>query len=395
MEINHFKTSKMFLEAVMEGISSPIFILDSNLRIISLNHSFRDLFYDGERELVGRLPGNAICCANLKHGEECGSTAHCTDCVLREAITEAVKYDALFKKKYLIKEFRINGIPVKKVIRFSAKPLKYQEQRLYLCVFDDVTEEYSLEEKAAAQDERIRLDLLMARGIQAELLPKTDQIGNLVFSYFSRPCETLGGDFLCYYPIEKRHTAIIIADVSGHGLVSSMFTVFLFSIIDRTLKSPKKILESLFRKFSEFNVEPEIYITLMCGVYDSSHRTLTFANAGFQNMPVILSDSGIRTVETDGFPISNWTHQTDYREETVEFAREDRLILFSDGLTDLRNTTGMHISLEEIYTLFHNLKKTGKQAISDALHEIRIRYPSMIRDDITVLVVDHSSGKKR
>ncbi|MFO7636817.1 MAG: SpoIIE family protein phosphatase [Clostridia bacterium] len=395
MNMEQLKESKVFLQSVMDSIPSPLFIIDANNRVESLNQSFLSFFNQKDKEMTGMLTGNAICCASLEEGEECGSTEYCVECVLRESIHNAVHNDIFVDKQYFNKSFRINDKTIRKTLRFSIRPLKYDHERFFLCMFDDVTEEYMLEEQLGAQNEKIKMDIFMARGIQTQLLPKKEQIGRLSLSYVYRPCETLGGDFIGYYPINRRYTGIIIADVSGHGLVSSMFTVFLFSIIDRSQKTPKRILESMYQEFSRFNVEPEMYITLLCAVFDNRTDRITFANAGFANHPAVISDKGLQTIPVNGIPISNWMEQVSYDEQTVSFRKGDRLVMFSDGISELWDKDRGFVGTEYLYQKLSDRKKTGREVIRDTLLDVRSSFQTEIRDDITVLVVDHEGSKRK
>ena len=60
------------------------------------------------------------------------------------------------------------------------------------------------------------------RKLQSQLLPE-DQltIGNYVFSRRLFPSTYLSGDFVDYFPINDRHCAFYVADVSGHGAASA------------------------------------------------------------------------------------------------------------------------------------------------------------------------------
>ncbi|MHC4409289.1 MAG: response regulator, partial [Planctomycetota bacterium] len=113
---------------------------------------------------------------------------------------------------------------------FLAKPWEREELRVRLSAGERII---GLERRLAERNkqlqfanQRMHQDLQAAARVQQSLLP-TDlpQSGRLHFAWRYRPCEELGGDLLNVVPIHDSEVAMYLADVSGHGVASSLVSV--------------------------------------------------------------------------------------------------------------------------------------------------------------------------
>lgn len=388
MNIDKLKDSKEFMRTLMEVAVAPIFIMDKDMCVQSYNDSFSMLFSKEENEIIGKLPGNALGCVCLTENEVCGDSESCIKCLLRKQMEKTIKENKAIDRNVIEKQFKINGEIVNKQLSVSIKPVDFDNEKYYIGIFDDVSDIMRLQKKVLAQNEKMQRDLLFARGLQRGLLPKENKIGPLEFSYIFKPCETLGGDFLDFYRIDRNNIGFIIADVAGHGIASSMFTIFLYSLINRNQRSPKALLEEAFKEFSKFNVTTETYITMMAAVINTRKKTVTFANAGFTNPPSLVSEKGVETIDIGGIPISNWVDEAYYEEKQFRFKTGDRLIFFSDGITELRTDTASFIGGEYLSCALADLSKDAKTLIDDVFNDSLKKTEYTVNDDVTIALID-------
>ncbi len=383
-----FRDIKYFLRALVDDVLAPIFIMDENRVIRNYNKALLKLFGIKNNHIIDKKPGELFGCALLKNHGNCGHEKYCMECELNKWSLYAIDKNLPIENKIITKEFNISGEVVKKNLRISIKPIVHRTKRFFVVTLDDVTQSIALQNKLQAQNEKMKRDLLLAKGIQNGLLPETGKIGHLDFHYIYRPCEALGGDFIDFYHIDNRHTGIIMADVSGHGLASSMFTIFLYSLIDRSLKSPAEILKKVFMEFSKFKVSSETYITMFSAVYNTKTKVLTVANAGFNNPPYIKRANEIEQLDCIGIPISNWVSDTTYDEITTKVKRGERMIMFSDGITETTDEDGNQLGPDLLLDVLSDQKLTGEQVVRKALYEARLETNTNIKDDITIAVID-------
>ncbi|MBN2851298.1 MAG: SpoIIE family protein phosphatase [Clostridia bacterium] len=389
MENEEVRDIKYFLRALVDDVIAPIFIIDEEKRVKSYNKALLNLFQIEEKEIINKKPGELFGCTLLKDCEECTTTDRCMECELNKLASISIEQNLPVENKVIRKEFRISNDVITKDIRISIKPISHKNKRFFVVILDDITEAITLQDKLQSQNEKMKRDLLVAKGIQNGLLPETGAIGHLKLDYLYRPCEALGGDFIDFYRIDNRHIGIIMADVSGHGLASSMFTVFLYSLIDRTMKSPAVLLKKVFVEFSKFKVSSETYITMFSAVFNTKTNVLTVANAGFSNPPSIIRERGIESLHVSGIPISNWVEDTEYDEVSTKLKKGERLVMFSDGITETMNSNGHAVGDDFILNILSDKSIKGEEVVRKALYEARIESSTKIKDDITIAVIDY------
>ena len=377
------------MQKLMEVAVTPIFVVDENMTIQSFNDSFSTLFSRTENEIIGKLPGNAFGCVFANDKKLCGETDHCVKCILRKHMEKAINENRESGRKVIEKEFIINDKIVKKQLSMEIKPLNYGDEKYFVGIFNDVSDIVELEDTVYMQYEKMKRDLLIARGLQTSLLPSDKDVGPLHLSYIFKPCETLGGDFLDFYRIDRNNTAFIIADVAGHGITSSMFTMFLYSMLNREEKSPALLLESAFKEFAKFNIATETYITILAAVINTRNRTVTFANAGFTNPPAVVYGDSIEKVEVSGIPISNWVSEATYEEKRLRFRNGDRLIFFSDGITEMRTESSSFIGGDYLYSTLADREIPPQKLIQGVFSHSFENKNYIIKDDITIAIIDY------
>jgi len=389
MENDRIREIKYFLRALVDDVLAPIFIMDDKKRIKAYNKAVLNLFEIEDKDILNKRPGEIFGCKVENDCEHCMLSKRCMECELNRLVSFAIDYNKVVENEIIKKEFELSSNSISRDLRISIRPIKHQHKRFFVVILDDVTEVVALSKKLQAQNEKMKRDLLLAKGIQNGLLPETGKIGHLKFDYIYRPCETLGGDFIDFYQIDSKHVGVIMADVSGHGLASSMFTVFLYSLIDRKQKSPAKLLKSIFEEFSKFKVSSETYITMFSIVFNIKTNILTIANAGFNNPPAIGRNNGIEILDCAGIPISNWVEDTEYEEIKTKFKKGERLIMFSDGINEAMDKNGRMVGSELILKVLSNKKLNGDEVVRQALYEARIETKTRIKDDITISVIDY------
>ena len=84
----------------------------------------------------------------------------------------------------------------------------------------------SLNQQLDTANQRMSHDLQAAARVQQSLLPSgTTELPGAHFAWKYTPCDELAGDFLNYFPLDERHLAMFVVDVSGHGAASALLAV--------------------------------------------------------------------------------------------------------------------------------------------------------------------------
>ncbi|MBN2160480.1 MAG: SpoIIE family protein phosphatase [Spirochaetes bacterium] len=194
---------------------------------------------------------------------------------------------------------------------------------------------YEYEKIIMARNQEIEADLRTARLLQQRLLPEKipDISGYRSFVTYI-PMDLVGGDFYDF-KADGNSVELFIADVSGHGLpgalISTITKIAYENISDRS--SPARVLEVLNEVICRSIVESN-YVTVFYGRVDREARMMSFANAG--HFPPLLYRPGtdeFLELNSKGSPLG-WFQDLEVEESQVKLASGDRLLLYTDGITE-------------------------------------------------------------
>lgn len=197
-----------------------------------------------------------------------------------------------------------------------------------------------------AEKERIGAELSIATQIQADMLPSIfpafpDRPEFDIYATMN-PAKEVGGDFYDFFMVDKRHLAIVMADVSGKGVPAALFMVIGKTLIkDHT--QPGRDLGEVFTKVNELLCESNnegMFITAFEGVLDLVSGEFLFVNAGHE-IPFICPKDGsyepykIRA----GFVLAGMEGMR-YKCGSMQLSPGDRLFQYTDGVTEATDKDG-------------------------------------------------------
>jgi sigma-B regulation protein RsbU (phosphoserine phosphatase) len=242
-------------------------------------------------------------------------------------------------------------------------------------------------------NERTRKEILAAREIQANLLPPNpSQMGpDYTFSFVYQPCEDLGGDFLDLIPLSDRYYLFYITDISGHGIASSLITVFVKEYFRRmaeeiSFQDPLSIIRKLNSTLLSLHIGNR-YLTIFVGILDTESGMLEWLNAGANIVPYLLTPDGTISLLSQSIAIG-WFEDGDWETNTIEFPPESLLLLYSDAAIEVKGADGEALEADGLAKLIEemNLRDTGDlQGIADEL--MRFANTSSLQDDLTLIGV--------
>jgi sigma-B regulation protein RsbU (phosphoserine phosphatase) len=194
--------------------------------------------------------------------------------------------------------------------------------------------------------ERKNTELAIAAEIQQSFLPKTiPQVEGYDIAAKSLMAKEVGGDFFDVIPLEVVPLApgklgIMIADVSGKGVPAALFMA-LSRIVVRVnamwhRNKPASAIRDANTVISN-DSRSGMFVTLWYGVLDSVSRTFTFVNAG-HNPPIHFraADGTLSELMATGIAMG-LLNDAEYTQDTVQMARGDLLVLYTDGITEAEN----------------------------------------------------------
>ena len=228
--------------------------------------------------------------------------------------------------------------------------------------------------------------------VQLRLFPRTtpDEERGLDVSFFYRPYLRVIGDYFDFFDVDEDRTAVIVGDVSGHGLSAAMILSAVNSIAYAMIRENKSI-EETFKEINDFllsNYRGMELITLFVGIYDRITREMIYINAG-HNSPVVIKKNKkeLRHIE-NRFKVLGADPDAEYFSSRYVFDRTDEIFLYTDGLVDLYDEESKE-RLNDV-RLFAILLENIEESIDGKLIEIEKnikKYGNVIKDDITIVGV--------
>jgi sigma-B regulation protein RsbU (phosphoserine phosphatase) len=204
-------------------------------------------------------------------------------------------------------------------------------------------------QSGAARLEIQEQELQRAREIQQSLLPKEiPQLPGIAVATAWRPARAVGGDYFDVLRLDGNRLALCIADVSGKGVSAAL----LMANVQASLRASVRDLDSPARVCGIMNgmlcesIAANKFVTFFCGVFDGNSRVFRYCNAG-HSYPILVSDGAAHTLDQGGavlgvFP--SWN----YQDSSVDLKSGDRLLLFTDGITEAEDAQGEEFGVERV-----------------------------------------------
>lgn len=199
---------------------------------------------------------------------------------------------------------------------------------------------------------RLRTEMGLARQIHAGLVPPVNLATSAWEIYGdSSPTTEVGGDLLDVHAADGR-AGIYVADVSGHGVPAGVFMAMIKSAI-RTRLLGAHVLETLVADLNEVLVQvtgPSMFATFAC-LHVEAPRRVTVALAG--HLPVLHLEAAtglLHLVHNEHPPLGIVAGQR-FATTAVAAGAGDLFVLFTDGLTEVRNEAGQEFGEERLRRL--------------------------------------------
>jgi phosphoserine phosphatase RsbU/P len=191
----------------------------------------------------------------------------------------------------------------------------------------------------SAQKELLEKELELARNLQKSLLPSDLPAGSGVeFATLFEPSAAIGGDYFDVLRVSEHELAVIIADVSGHGLSSglrmAMLKAALLILIEET-REPEEILRRLDAVVRS-NGGSRFFVTATLGLFNLRTGSLRLTNAGHPPTYIVRGVE-VEEILLPSSPLGG-LGQT-YRSTTVTLGAGDSAAWLSDGLIEATNAS--------------------------------------------------------
>lgn len=209
-------------------------------------------------------------------------------------------------------------------------------------------------EKEELKSLRHRQDLQQASEIQQSLIrtsfPAFPNRNDVDLYAIYQPARVVSGDLFDYFFIDDENLLLTIGDVSGKGIPSAIFMSVAQTIIRNKAISGKKakdIVSDTNMELSTSN-KHQYFLTLFLGILNLKTGMLNYCNAA-HDFPFILNpDESIKELsEAHGLPLGLYSEK-EYKESSIKFGKNDTLVLYTDGVTEMLNDQKMQYGTERL-----------------------------------------------
>ena len=233
-------------------------------------------------------------------------------------------------------------------------------------------------------------ELAKAREIQEGLLPKKlPQVRGLEVAGAWQPARTVGGDYFDVLRFSERKIGVCIGDVVGKGISAALLMANLqasFRAFASEAVSPGTLVGKLNEVISS-NIAPDKFITFCYCAIDATDNRATYASAG-HCPPILFHKSGEAVpLKEGGTPLGIFPDRK-YEDAGLQLEPGDRLVLYTDGLTEAMNSDEQEFGEQRLVELgSRNIALSASEMLAAIKKEVVRFCNGSFQDDFTLVVV--------
>jgi phosphoserine phosphatase RsbU/P len=238
--------------------------------------------------------------------------------------------------------------------------------------------------------ERDLRELEEARRIQRTLLPAVlPQMDGFELAASWQPASGVGGDCFDAIRFSSHRLALSIADVVGKGIPAALLMSNLQAAVRAFATEaarPAELCEQVNTILCG-HISEGRFISFFYSVVDSEVGSLTYANAG-HFPPALIKPDGTVIRLTSGGPVLGVLPAGTYESGTVAFGAGDRLILYTDGITEARSESDEEFGDERLLLLAVEHRACSAPALQARLVDAVATFTGRrFTDDATLIVL--------
>jgi sigma-B regulation protein RsbU (phosphoserine phosphatase) len=244
--------------------------------------------------------------------------------------------------------------------------------------------------------ERMTAELALAARLQVGLLPPIPgQAGDIRYTHRYLPAEGIGGDIYAILTLPDESVALMIADVSGHGVTAALISAMVKIGFENQVRfghGPLEWAQAMNRDLARSTLS-EQFATAFLARLDPATDTLQYVAAGHVapmlipqgasggcQVPAVLGERGFMLGIEEELP---------FHERTIPFRKGDRLIVYTDGLVEVERDDRTFLGDEGLLDICSELPGDEELAADHIVHRaIAFNQSTPFSDDVTLVILD-------
>jgi len=326
---------------LLESLNEGVMITDECHRIMFLNSCLE--------EMIGRPSSDMV-------GRESFQFYTREEFVLLSKEIERGEVSGRNRFEFVLPHLDGSRVPV----IISARRIEDPDGRTFAIVtFTDISDQKKAEAqlrhantKLAERQQEIEEDLALAARVQQSLAPQSLVWGNLRVESYFHPVGTIGGDFGLVSSLDDDHLSLLVCDVSGHGIGSALVAnrIYAETITQlRTQSGLGSVLHHLNRFVMENIGSSVFFFTLAAARVTRDGRRMVFAGAGHPPGMIVRDGEAPRLLQSRSMVLGALSEAVGGEATLdVELDPGDRIVLYTDGITDVFDTRGEMLGVEGV-----------------------------------------------
>jgi sigma-B regulation protein RsbU (phosphoserine phosphatase) len=378
----NIQTPAWFLQitGILEALNEGVVIVDDQLHIVFANDALLRLGGYQRGEIYGRTPDDIFPQQDLPY------------IMQRHAAAQREGHD---RHEFYLPRKDGEKVPVIYSVREIPGP---GGQQYGLIILTDISTQKHVEEQLRQSNElleerqrEIDAELSLAARVQQSLAPRNMVWNDIAVEAYYSPSSTIGGDFGVVLP-HGNELNLLVCDVSGHGIGSALVANRIYAETLHELRRNAglgSLLQHLHAFVRDYIGLDGFYFTMAAARFVQHGRRLTFAAAGHPPAILISKDS-IRLLDSQSAILGSLPDVTASKSgDEIDLASGDRLVLYTDGFTEVFNELDEMLGEEGFAELVRRSARRPlqemKQAILDGVAAWR---HGPHTDDMSLVIVE-------
>ncbi|WNB92417.1 fused response regulator/phosphatase [Bacillus sp. NEB1478] len=191
----------------------------------------------------------------------------------------------------------------------------------------------------AEQEQKIQNELDLAMQVQKGLLNPPLEEENITINISHLPSFKLAGDMYYWHKFDEHRYGVILLDMMGHGISSSLVCMFISSVMRDTIKEladPELVIKELNRYMALLHNPGNDHNYYFTGIYlliDTKKKTVEYVNAGHPEGYILVDNHSLLPIERGSYAVG-FFEKIDVKKSMIHYEDNIQLLLFTDGVLE-------------------------------------------------------------